>query len=150
MPDNVGIPNPNTQRPYWQESVRAKYIKPAAVKAELGTNIGWHTFRHTYRSWLDSTGAPVAMQRELMRHASIATTMDVYGGGQRCRTPSVRQTARPATISGPDLVTALWIGEFFLSVRVPTISPFYEHLGDLVALGTLPRYICFAPLGGAA
>jgi len=20
--------------------------------------IGWHTFRHTYRSWLDETGAP--------------------------------------------------------------------------------------------
>lgn len=73
------FPNPDTQKPYWQESVCEKYIKPAAVDAELGTNIGWHTFRHTYRTWLDSTGAPVAMQRELMRHASIETTMNVYG-----------------------------------------------------------------------
>ncbi|HZL25399.1 MAG TPA: hypothetical protein VFC39_02585 [Acidobacteriaceae bacterium] len=32
--------------------------------------IGWHTFRHTYRSWV---------QQELMRHASIQTTMNVYG-----------------------------------------------------------------------
>jgi integrase len=54
-------------------------IKPAAVKAGLGTNIGRHTFRPTYRWWLDSTGAPIAMQRELMRHASIETTMNVYG-----------------------------------------------------------------------
>jgi hypothetical protein len=36
-------------------------------------------FRHTYRSWLDETGAPMKVQQELMRHASIQTTMNVYG-----------------------------------------------------------------------
>jgi integrase len=41
--------------------------------------IGWHTFRHTYRSWLDETGAPMKVQQELMRHASVQTTMNVYG-----------------------------------------------------------------------
>ena len=41
--------------------------------------IGWHTFRHTYRSWLDESGAPMKVQQELMRHASIQTTMNVYG-----------------------------------------------------------------------
>jgi integrase len=41
--------------------------------------IGWHTFRHTYRSWLDDTGAPVGVQQKLMRHAQISTTMNVYG-----------------------------------------------------------------------
>ncbi len=25
-------------------------------------DIGWHTFRHTYRSWLDETGAPMKVQ----------------------------------------------------------------------------------------
>jgi integrase len=39
--------------------------------------IGWHTFRHTYRSWLDETGAPMKVQQELMRHASIQTTMNI-------------------------------------------------------------------------
>jgi integrase len=42
-------------------------------------NIGWHTFRHTYRSWLDDTGAPMGVQQKLMRHAQISTTMNVYG-----------------------------------------------------------------------
>jgi integrase len=42
-------------------------------------HLGWHTFRHTYRSWLDETGAPMKVQQELMRHASIQTTMNVYG-----------------------------------------------------------------------
>ena len=41
--------------------------------------IGWHTFQHTYRSWLDATGAPLGVQQKLMRHADIRTTMNVYG-----------------------------------------------------------------------
>ncbi|WP_449649496.1 zinc finger domain-containing protein [Terriglobus tenax] len=41
--------------------------------------IGWHTFRHAYRSWLDEAGAPMKVQQELMRHASIQTAMNVYG-----------------------------------------------------------------------
>jgi integrase len=40
---------------------------------------GWHTFRHTYPSWLDETGALIKVHQELMRHASIQTTMNVYG-----------------------------------------------------------------------
>jgi len=51
-----------------------RYLKPAGIKLGLGT-IGWHT----YRSWLDETGAPMKVQQELMRHASIQTTMNVYG-----------------------------------------------------------------------
>jgi integrase len=41
--------------------------------------VGWHTFRHTYRSWLDNSGAPMGVQQKLMRHAQISTTMNVYG-----------------------------------------------------------------------
>ena len=34
--------------------------------------VGWHTFRHTYRSWLDDTGAPMGVQQKLMRHAQVS------------------------------------------------------------------------------
>ncbi len=71
--------NPVTWRPYHQESLQKSQIKRAAKLAKLGDDIGWHTFRHTYRSWLDETGAPMKVQQELMRHASIQTTMNVYG-----------------------------------------------------------------------
>jgi integrase len=37
-------------------------------------NVGWHTFRHTYRSWLDDAGAPIGVQQKLMQHVDIATT----------------------------------------------------------------------------
>jgi len=49
------------------------------VVAHKYGSIGWHTFRHTYRSWLDETGAPMGVQQKLMRHAQISTTMNVYG-----------------------------------------------------------------------
>jgi len=71
--------NPLTGRPYHQESLRKRQLQRAAKLAGLGEDIGWHTFRHTYRSWLDETGAPMKVQQELMRHASIQTTMNVYG-----------------------------------------------------------------------
>ncbi len=38
-----------------------------------------HCMRHTYRSWLDAVGTPIAVQQKLMRHADIRTTMNVYG-----------------------------------------------------------------------
>ena len=71
--------NPRTGRPYHQEQIQKKPLKKAAIAAGIGPEIGWHTFRHTYRSWLDATGAPLKVQQELMRHASITTTMNVYG-----------------------------------------------------------------------
>ena len=71
--------NPATGRPYYQEQIQKRFLKPAGEKAGLGFSVGWHTFRHTYRAWLDDTGAPMTVQQQLMRHASIQTTMNVYG-----------------------------------------------------------------------
>jgi len=50
----------------------------AAIKAGVGA-LGTHTLRHTYRSWMDSVGTPIAVQQKLMRHSDIRTTMNVYG-----------------------------------------------------------------------
>ncbi len=66
------------EKPYRAWGVQQRRIKPAGIRAGLGI-LGWHTFRHTYRSWLDETGAPMKVQQELMRHASIQTTMNIYG-----------------------------------------------------------------------
>jgi integrase len=71
--------NPATGKPYHQEEIQKKHIRNAAISAGIGEDVGWHTFRHSYRSWLDETGAPLTVQKELMRHASIQTTMNIYG-----------------------------------------------------------------------
>lgn len=55
-----------------------KVFQDAAKAAGIG-KLATHTMRHTYRSWLDAVGTPVAVQQKLMRHADIRTTMNTYG-----------------------------------------------------------------------
>lgn len=62
--------NTATDRPYHQEEIQKKHIRTAAKAAAIGSPVGWKTFRHSYRSWLDETEAPIGVQRELMRHAA--------------------------------------------------------------------------------
>lgn len=64
--------------PFRSSAMLANQIKPAAKAAELGDDIGWHTFRHTYSSLLRELGVDVKVQQELLRHADIRTTMNVY------------------------------------------------------------------------
>ena len=64
-------------RPRWQETILARQLKPAALRAGIG-KIGWHTFRHTYSTMLRSAGTDIKVQQELLRHANIQTTMNIY------------------------------------------------------------------------
>lgn len=68
------------KKPYHGYSAQYHMLRPAAKRAGLSP-IGWHSLRHSYRTWLDETGAPISVQRELMRHSTIAMTMDGYGRG---------------------------------------------------------------------
>ena len=77
-PRALAFPEPGDSRPYHADSMRNDYLVPTGLKLGLG-RIGFHTFRHTYRAWLDETGAPVGVQHKLMRHAHVSTTMDEYG-----------------------------------------------------------------------
>ncbi len=42
-------------------------------------HLGTHSLRHSFRSWLQVVGTPVAVQQKLMRHSDIRTTMNTYG-----------------------------------------------------------------------
>lgn len=75
---NWVFPNPNTGEPYHASTIQQDYIRAAGRKTKLPKNIGWHTFRHTYRSFLDDVGTPIGVQQKLMRHAHPGTTMN-YG-----------------------------------------------------------------------
>ncbi len=70
-PVNIGR-LPYSYTAVWRE------VRRAAKAAGLG-ELGTHTFRHTYRSWLDAVGTGVAVQQKMMRHTDIRTTMNVYG-----------------------------------------------------------------------
>jgi integrase len=64
-------------RPRWQESILDGHLKPAAARAGIG-KIGWHTFRHTYSTMLRAAGVDIKVQQELLRHATIQSTLNVY------------------------------------------------------------------------
>jgi len=59
------------------DSVNDAYKK--AASSAKAAHVSTHSMRHTYRSWLDAVGTPIAVQQKLMRHADIRTTMNVYG-----------------------------------------------------------------------
>ena len=63
--------------PWSADSLNDAYRK--AGRASGVSNVSTHVMRHTYRSWLDAVGTPIAVQQKLMRHADIRTTMNVYG-----------------------------------------------------------------------
>jgi integrase len=71
-------PNKASESPLRPTAVLENYIKPAALRAGLGSDIGWHTFRHTYSSTLRQLGVDLKVQQELLRHADVRTTMNVY------------------------------------------------------------------------
>lgn len=64
-------------KPRWAGILLTDHIKPAAAKARIG-KVGWHTFRHTYSSLLHAFGTVPVVQKELLRHADIRTTLGIY------------------------------------------------------------------------
>jgi len=64
-------------KPPWPDSILADHLQPAAKAAGIG-KIGWHKVRHTYSTLLHALGTTPAVQKELLRHANIQTTLNLY------------------------------------------------------------------------
>jgi integrase len=62
----------------WSYPYILRVFHRAANDAGVG-KLPTHTLRHSYRSWLDAVGTPIAVQQKLMRHSDIRTTMNLYG-----------------------------------------------------------------------
>jgi integrase len=60
----------------------AQKIRPAAVKAGIrlksGQRFGFHNFRHSLATYLISRGKDVKTIQDLLRHAQVSTTLDLY------------------------------------------------------------------------
>jgi len=76
--EGLVFPSPVTGGCYYAGIIQRQILKSKGESVGI-SGLGWHTFRHTYRSLLDETGAPVGVQQKLMRHANVSTTMNVYG-----------------------------------------------------------------------
>jgi len=77
-PEGWLFANVDTKRPVHGDAIQKDYLRPAGQKIGL-QGVGWHAFRHTYRTLIDDVGTPLGVQQRLMRHADIKTTMNTYG-----------------------------------------------------------------------
>lgn len=63
---------------YLGTTLQQNHLRPKA-EAEGVHGVGFHTFRHSYKTWLDSLSTPMGVMKDLMRHSNISVTMNVYG-----------------------------------------------------------------------
>lgn len=74
--------------PPWPDTLLDRVLQPAAKRAGITKWVGFHTFRHTYSTLLKANGEDVKVVQELMRHANISTTMNIY---TKALTPAKRE-----------------------------------------------------------
>jgi integrase len=77
--------------PPWSDTLLDRILQPAAKKAGITKWVGFHTFRHTYSTLLKANNEDVKVVQELMRHANITTTMNIY---TKALTPAKREAQR--------------------------------------------------------
>jgi len=58
-------------------SAQRRWLLRAGEKVGVG-RLSWHAFRHTYSTLLNEHGTDLKVQQELLRHADIRTTMNIY------------------------------------------------------------------------
>jgi integrase len=66
------------KQPYWPGTQWRYYGKPALKRAEITKHVTYHTFRHTFGTLLNANGENPKVVQELLRHASMKVTTDVY------------------------------------------------------------------------
>jgi len=71
-------PQMHGKQPLWLSTIMRRHIQPAARRSGIKKKIGWHTFRHTFSTLVKSLGVDAKVVQELLRHASLRTTMDGY------------------------------------------------------------------------
>lgn len=66
------------KQPYWPGTLWEYYGKPALQRAAITKQVAFHTFRHTFGTLLNANGENPKVVQELLRHASLKITTDVY------------------------------------------------------------------------
>jgi len=63
----------------YSETTSVDYIYDLVAGEKVGVGrLGWHSFRHSYSTLLNEYGTDIKVQQELLRHADIRTTMNIY------------------------------------------------------------------------
>jgi integrase len=96
----------NGKQLYLPEILLKSYVQPIAKRLRITKKIGWHTFRRTLATLLTSSDENAKTTHELMRHANVGITMNLYA---QALTPAkraahlkvvemIRPAAEPASV----------------------------------------------------
>jgi integrase len=80
-PDDFLFPSlrNNGSIPVWPDMILQKTIRPALDRARIrNKRVGWHTFRRSVATTLQSMGVDVKVTQELLGHANSRITLDLY------------------------------------------------------------------------
>ena len=71
-------PHNRGKQPYWPETLWRYYGRPAVSRAKVNKHVSYHTFRHAFGTLLNANEGNTEVVQELLRHASMKVTTDVY------------------------------------------------------------------------
>jgi integrase len=74
------FPSHITGRCYHPGPIQQDYFRPVARKLGL-VGVCWHTFPHSYRSWMAEDGTAAGVQQKLMRHTAVAPNTHSHTNG---------------------------------------------------------------------
>ena len=83
--------------------IQQTMLLQAGRRLGLDFNLGWHTFRHSYKVLLERAGVDLTVQRDLMRHADTHTTSQIYGEVEMDRLRSANEAAMLLIFQGDHL-----------------------------------------------
>ncbi len=80
---SIGLVFPShiTGRCYHPGPIQQDYFRPVARKLGLA-GVCWHTFPHSYKSWMAEDGAAAGVQQKLMRHPAAAPNSHSNGSSK--------------------------------------------------------------------
>jgi integrase len=76
------FPSHITGRSYHPGPIQQDYFRPVARKLGL-VGVCWHTFPHSYRSWMAEDGTAVGVQQKLLRHTVAPNTHSHSNGSSK-------------------------------------------------------------------
>jgi integrase len=74
------FPSHITGRCYHPGPIQQDYFRPVARKLGLA-GVCWHTFPHSYKSWMAEDGTAAGVQQKLMRHATVTPVTHSHNNG---------------------------------------------------------------------
>ena len=97
----LASPAKNGETPIWLDTVLQRHIQPAAKRAGIKEQVGWHTFRRSLASLMVTMKEHPKVAQELLRHSNPRLTMELYAQADHdSKRAAQRHTSRLFLING--------------------------------------------------